>query len=215
MEILGWLPCCEAGHLALASKDGRGRLGRGMPFRCPPPTRGITRFQGSGLSSHSASVTRAAQGTPRGGGGERGTLALTLEAVEAASLGDLDLGGEAAGEVLEDDAIGGGKEGEDVLDEVLLVVSQLLPVRHVLREVHLLHGPEGSLRSARPSARTPGSPCPKSKWCPSWIPVEPPLFPSSARPAEVAMAGCSHAATPERCTASRTAAAPVLGAGRE
>lgn len=75
-----------------------------------------------------------------------GGRGLTLEAVKAAGLGDLDVGGEAAGKVLEDDAIGGGKEGENVLDEVPLIVGQLLPVRGVLRQIDLLNGPEGSLR---------------------------------------------------------------------
>jgi hypothetical protein len=69
-----------------------------------------------------------------------------LEAVEAASLGDLDLAGEALDKVLVDDAIGGGEEGEDVGDEeALVVVEALVPVVKVLGEIDLLSGPERSL----------------------------------------------------------------------
>ena len=89
-------------------------------------------------------------------GGWCASMGLTLEAVEAARLRDLDLGGEVAREVLEHDAIGRGEEGEDVLDEVALVVAELLPVRQVLAEVNLLHGPEACLHAAggAGSART-------------------------------------------------------------
>jgi hypothetical protein len=69
-----------------------------------------------------------------------------LEAVEAASLGDLDLAGEALDKVLVDDAIGGGEECEDVGDEeALVVVEAPVPVMKVLREIDLLGGPERSL----------------------------------------------------------------------
>ena len=65
-----------------------------------------------------------------------------LEAVEGPGLGELDLLCEAPGEVLEDDAIGGGEEGEDVGDEVALAVGEGVPVAEVLGEVHLLRRPE-------------------------------------------------------------------------
>ena len=55
-----------------------------------------------------------------------------LEAVEAARLRQLDLRREALDEVLVDNAVRGGEKGEDVGDEVALVVAQLLPVRHVV-----------------------------------------------------------------------------------
>ena len=55
-----------------------------------------------------------------------------------AHLGELHLAHEANAEVLEDDAVGGGEEGKDVLDEVLLVVVELVPVHHVVGEVDLL-----------------------------------------------------------------------------
>ena len=44
-----------------------------------------------------------------------------LEAVEAPGLGTLDLGGKVGGEILVDDTVGGGEEGEDVTDEVTLI----------------------------------------------------------------------------------------------
>tara|TARA_B100000482_G_scaffold62517_1_gene43305 strand:+ start:1212 stop:1412 length:201 start_codon:yes stop_codon:yes gene_type:complete len=53
-------------------------------------------------------------------------------------LGELHLAHEANAEVLEDDAVRRGEEGEDVLDEVLLVLAELGPVHHVVGEVHLL-----------------------------------------------------------------------------
>ena len=68
-----------------------------------------------------------------------------LEAVEAAGLGALDLGGEVGGQVLVHDAIGGGEEGQDVADEVTLVGVEVLPVLEVVRQIDLLGGPEGGL----------------------------------------------------------------------
>ena len=44
----------------------------------------------------------------------------------------LDFGHEALDEVLVDDAVGGGEEGEHVRDEVALVLLQVLPVVVVL-----------------------------------------------------------------------------------
>ena len=84
-----------------------------------------------------------------------------LETIEAASLGDLDFtseavevregdvnfvvvdfsstprgGDEPLDQVLVDDAVRGGKEGQHVLDEVLLVILELrVPVVHVLGEI--------------------------------------------------------------------------------
>eukprot|EP00760_Papus_ankaliazontas_P038938 PhM_4_TR9425/c0_g1_i1/m.5804 len=70
-----------------------------------------------------------------------------LESVEAARLGDLHVVHEARREVLENNAVARGEEGEDVLDEVPLVVVEFrLPLLHVLREVHLLDSPERGLR---------------------------------------------------------------------
>lgn len=58
----------------------------------------------------------------------------------------LDLAGEVEGEVLVDDAVRGGEEGEHVADEVPLVVAQVLPVLLVVGQVELLGGPEAGLR---------------------------------------------------------------------
>ena len=53
-------------------------------------------------------------------------------------LGELHLAHEAHAEVLEDDAVGGGEEGENVRDEVLLIIGEVLPVLHVVGQVDLL-----------------------------------------------------------------------------
>ena len=67
-----------------------------------------------------------------------------LEPVEGARLGDLHVGHEPGGEILENDPVGGGEEGEDVFDEVALsVVEIVLPVACVLGEVDFFGGPEG------------------------------------------------------------------------
>jgi hypothetical protein len=94
---------------------------------------------------------------------------LTLKAVEAACLGDLNLRREVARNVLEDDAVGRGKEGQDVLDEVLLVVVELLPVRHILAEVDLLDSPEAGLRVG--NARGEGSQ-PAGRAVTGWAPLQ-------------------------------------------
>lgn len=67
-----------------------------------------------------------------------------LETVEAASLGDLNLSHEALSEIFEDDTVGGSEEGENVLDEVLLVIIQLFPVLNVLGKIDFFSGPESS-----------------------------------------------------------------------
>jgi hypothetical protein len=68
-----------------------------------------------------------------------------LEAVEATSLRSLDFGHEALCEVLKNNTVGGGEEGEDMLNEVLLVLVELLPILDVLGEVDFLSGPKSSL----------------------------------------------------------------------
>ena len=68
-----------------------------------------------------------------------------LEAVETASLRSLDFGHEALSEVFENNTVGGGEEGENMLDEVLLVLIELFPILDVLGEVNFLSGPESSL----------------------------------------------------------------------
>ena len=61
-----------------------------------------------------------------------------LESVEGAGLGQLDLLHETTGEVLEDDSVRRGEEGENVFHEVLLVLGETLPVLGVGGEVDLL-----------------------------------------------------------------------------
>jgi hypothetical protein len=69
-----------------------------------------------------------------------------LESIEAASLGDLDLGAESLNEVLVNNAIRGGKEGKDMRDEELLILSQaVVPVVKILGQINLLSSPERSL----------------------------------------------------------------------
>lgn len=53
-------------------------------------------------------------------------------------LRELDLAHEANAEVFEDDTVGRGEEGEDVRDEVLLVIAQGFPVLDVVGKVNLL-----------------------------------------------------------------------------
>ncbi len=69
-----------------------------------------------------------------------------LEAVEAAGLGHLNLAAEALDEVLVDNAVRCGEEGQDVRDkELLILVEAVVPVVQILRQVNLLGGPEGRL----------------------------------------------------------------------
>ena len=69
-----------------------------------------------------------------------------LKSVEAARLGDLNLRGKALAEVLVDDPVRSRKEGENVLQEIPLVVVELLvPLLHVLAQINLLRGPEAGL----------------------------------------------------------------------
>lgn len=69
-----------------------------------------------------------------------------LEAVEATSFSRLDFVGETLNEVLVDNAVGCSEEREDVGEEVALVIVQaVVPVVHVLGQVHLFGGPEGGL----------------------------------------------------------------------
>ena len=61
-------------------------------------------------------------------------------------LSCLNFVGETFNKVLVDDAIGGGKECEDMRDKVAFVVVELVcPVVHILRKVHFLGCPEGCL----------------------------------------------------------------------
>lgn len=72
-------------------------------------------------------------------------LHCDLEAVEETCLRDLYFLRESFHKVLVHDAVGRGEEGQDVADEVPLVVVQLLPVVHVVRKIDLLRSPEACL----------------------------------------------------------------------
>jgi len=67
-----------------------------------------------------------------------------LEAVEASGFGNLDFGAEALGKVFQNNTIRGSEESEYVLDEMLFVRCELLPVFHVKPEVDLVNGPKVS-----------------------------------------------------------------------
>jgi len=68
-----------------------------------------------------------------------------LETVEATRFWNLNFSTEALDQVLVDDTVRGGEEGEDVRDEeALVIVETLVPVVKVLGEINLLSSPEGS-----------------------------------------------------------------------
>jgi len=65
-----------------------------------------------------------------------------LKIVEAARFGELDLSREVFDKVFVDDAIRGGKESKDVLDEVLLGGLELIELSLVLAQIDLFRDPE-------------------------------------------------------------------------
>lgn len=65
-----------------------------------------------------------------------------LEAVETASLGDLDLSGEALCQVFKDNTVTGCEECKNMLDEMLFVLLEALPVLHVCSQINLINSPE-------------------------------------------------------------------------
>lgn len=68
-----------------------------------------------------------------------------LESIEAASFSNLDLSTETLKQVLVDNAIRGSEEGENVGDEVsLIIVQTVVPVVQVLGQVDLFSSPERS-----------------------------------------------------------------------
>mmetsp|Transcript_77001 Transcript_77001/g.168314 ORF Transcript_77001/g.168314 Transcript_77001/m.168314 type:complete len:229 (+) Transcript_77001:764-1450(+) len=68
-----------------------------------------------------------------------------LEAIKGTGFGDLNLGGEVSSKVFVNDAIRGSEKGQDVLDEVTLLVGKIFPVLVVLCQIDLLCCPEGGL----------------------------------------------------------------------
>ena len=69
-------------------------------------------------------------------------LNSNLEAVEAAGFSRCDFRREITAEVLVNDAIRRGKEGKDMGDEVVFVVSEMILICGVGLEVDLFGGPE-------------------------------------------------------------------------
>ena len=65
-----------------------------------------------------------------------------LEAIEAASFRNLDLSGEALCQVLQNNSIRGSEEGQYMVDKVLLILLERLPVLTVLVKVNLVYSPE-------------------------------------------------------------------------
>lgn len=69
-----------------------------------------------------------------------------LETVEAAGLGDLNLTAEALQQVFVDNTVGSGEEGQNVGDEVTLVIVQaVVPVVQILGQINFLGGPKRGL----------------------------------------------------------------------
>ena len=68
-----------------------------------------------------------------------------LERVEAPGFRELYFGGKPWEEVLNNDAVGGGKESQDLQDEVLLAGFQWVPIGGVVVHVNFFGGPEASL----------------------------------------------------------------------
>ena len=67
-----------------------------------------------------------------------------LEAVEASSFRNLDLSTETLDQVLVDNSVRGSEEGEDVGDEItLVIVESVVPVVEVLGQINFLSSPEG------------------------------------------------------------------------
>jgi hypothetical protein len=67
-----------------------------------------------------------------------------LESIEGTGLSHLYLSRELHRQILSHDSIRCREECQDVLDEVLLVFVQLLPVMQVLHQVDFFWSPEGS-----------------------------------------------------------------------
>ncbi len=65
-----------------------------------------------------------------------------LETVKASGLGGLELRHEILSQVLVDNSVRGGKEGQNVANEMAFVVGKLDPVGHIGTEINLFGGPE-------------------------------------------------------------------------
>jgi len=65
-----------------------------------------------------------------------------LETVETTGLGDLDFCNESLGKVFQHNSVRSREKGQDVLNEVLLVVGELYPVSQVVGKIDFFCGPE-------------------------------------------------------------------------
>jgi len=65
-----------------------------------------------------------------------------LETVECSCFRNLNFSHESLSKVFENNAVTGSEKGQDILNEVLLVFTEFLPVLHVSLEVDLINGPE-------------------------------------------------------------------------
>jgi hypothetical protein len=69
-----------------------------------------------------------------------------LETIKALGFRNLDFITKVLYKILVDDAVRAGKEGQDVLNKVTLIVGHLcFPIVLILTQVNLFSGPEGSL----------------------------------------------------------------------
>lgn len=65
-----------------------------------------------------------------------------LEPVKGANLWNLNLGHKMHHQVFVHDSIAGGKKGEDVRNEVALVVAQLVPMGQIATQINLCRRPK-------------------------------------------------------------------------
>jgi hypothetical protein len=65
-----------------------------------------------------------------------------LESIEAPGLWNLNFCHKSLGQVFKHNSVRSGKEGKDMLDEMLFVVGQLKPVLGVLGKINFLSRPE-------------------------------------------------------------------------
>lgn len=65
-----------------------------------------------------------------------------LEPVEASRFRHLDFSGETLSQIFKHDAVTSSEKAKHVLDVVLLISRQRLPVLRVLAEVNFVNGPE-------------------------------------------------------------------------
>lgn len=67
-----------------------------------------------------------------------------LESVETSGFCHLNLPNESLSQILIHDPIWGSEEGQDIRDEVFLVLRQTIPMLKIFREIHFFDRPNGS-----------------------------------------------------------------------